>query len=855
MMKSLICSATLVLAMSMASAGVVGASGSTEVGSVADAPLAMSWEIERSVFDAQHPQGRSRVVLTLTNLDSQALPAQGWSIYFSAMSGVNRGPSIEGQVVLERVVGTLMRMRPAPGFQPLAARQSLRIVFLQPELMLMADKAPQAPYLVFDSLPGIGRPLRDFKLLLPTRAEQLALAATEAEPLVTADAIFERNASIVDLDPRSLPPVFPPPLQSELREGSLHLLVQPVVRAGPGLQTEAALARSLFHPYLRAGQKGAKTLSLTIGPVMGQQSNEAYELTIDPSSGIALKGSTAAGVSRGLQSLRALLPAQVLPRTELSLPAWHIVDAPRFEYRGLMLDVARNFQSPQQVLKVLDLMARLKLNKLHLHLSDDEGWRLEIAGLPELTEVGGRRGHSADAAAHLASAYGSGPDLADPHGSGYFSRSDYIEILRYARSRQIEVIPEIEMPGHARAAVKAMERRAALRRLSGQPDAERYLLSDAEDRSVYLSPQLYNDHVMNPGLASTYTFIEHVLNEVVALHRAAGVPLRNIHVGGDELPAGVWERSPACLALMKRQHLSSTAELWDYFYERVAQALQRHGLSASGWEELGARRQALASEDAPGNGVTRLQPNPRFAKRGFQVYVWNNLDDNADLAYRLANAGYATVLAPVTNLYFDMAQQKDPREPGHNWGGYLDLDRVFDYAPLDARNARGEGMLSLTEDGRRRVRGLEATLFSETVREPWRIDYMLMPRLFGLAERAWVVDPPWANEVDGSRAKVLHAADWSRFVNQIGKQLLPRLDAELPGLHYRIAAPGLRLQGGSVLANQQLPGLVLRYTLDGSEPGVGSKAVTGPITDKGLIRVAAFNSLGRRGHISTIANP
>lgn len=829
---------------------------SAAVDAAATAPLRMSWELERSVFDAAHPGGRSRVALVLTNLDGQPLPAQGWAIYFSSMAGVQEGPSLEGQVLLERVVGPLIRMRPAPGFQPLAAGQTLRIVFLQSELLTALDKAPQGPYLVLDSAPGVGRPLREFKLLQPQRAEQLALAADDPEPLATPEAIYRRNAATADLPADALPPVFPPPLQLERRDGKLELRLQPRVVASAGLRGEAALARALFQPYLAAGRAGAVTLALSVGKVAGQSSPEAYELTLDAASGIALRGNSAAGVSRGLQSLRALLPAQPQRQSVLLLPALRIVDAPRFEFRGLMLDVARNFQSKDEVLKVLELMARLKLNKLHLHLVDDEGWRLEIAGLPELTAVGGRRGHSADALAHLPSAYGSGPDLADPHGSGHYSRADYIEILRFAQARHIEVIPEIEMPGHSRAAVKAMERRTAQRRLAGQRDAQRYLLSDPADRSVYVSAQLYTDHVMNPGLDSTYAFIEHVVAEVVALHRAAGVPLHSLHVGGDELPRGVWERSPACQALMQRLKLDSTAALWDHFYERVDAILRRHGLVASGWEELGTRREGQGAQ----GGVGRLQPNPRFARRGFNVFVWNNLDDNVDLAYRLANAGYPTVLAPVTNLYLDMVQQRDPQEPGHNWAGYLDLDRVFDYVPLDAlrglRPAPQQGALAaLDEQGRRHIRGLEATLFAETVSEPWRIGYMLMPRLFALAERAWVADPAWTHEADAARAKALHAADWSRFVNQVGKQVLPRLDAQGPGLDYRIAPPGLTLGQGLVLVNHQLPGLTLRYTKDGSEPDAKSAPVLGPIADKGLIRVAAFNSLGRRGRVSSITNP
>jgi len=330
-------------------------------------------------------------------------------------------------------------------------------------------------------------------------------------------------------------------------------------------------------------------LTLRIGTIAGQSSPEAYELTINPHTGIALTGASAAGVFLGLQSLRDLLPLAPQADGAVDLQAMHIIDAPRFEYRGFQLDVSRNFQLKATVLRLLDLMARYKLNKFHFHLTDDEGWRLEIAGLPELTSFGARRGHTMSVSEHLQPAYGSGPDVTDPHGSGFYTRADYIEILKYAAALHIEVIPELEMPGHARAAVKAMESRYHRLEKIDVANARQYLLNDFDDRSEYKSPQLYHDQVLNPGMASTYAFIEHVVAEVVAMHKEAGVPMRSLHVGGDELPNGAWEKSPASQALMKRMNLATTVELWDYFYDRVDRILKRHGLRASGWEELGAR--------------------------------------------------------------------------------------------------------------------------------------------------------------------------------------------------------------------------------------------------------------------------
>ncbi len=700
--------------------------------------------------------------------------------------------------------------------------QTLNIDYIHPDLVIKLAKAPAGPYLVYDAAPDVGEAVADYQLLPMNRPEQLDKGTSRAKPVVTPQDTYLRNANADLLPASALPPVFPTPLQLQPGSGKLHLAAVPDIVASAALKNEAAFARSLFTASLpsagHAVAAAAKPLRLGIGPVVGQTSPEAYTLTISTDSGIAIVGNSAAGVAYGLQSLRDLLP---LPgATSLDLPELTITDAPRFEYRGFQLDVSRNFHTKQTVFKLLELMARYKLNKFHFHLTDDEGWRLEIAGLPELTAIGAVRGHSAKPGVRLQPAYGSGPSPADPSGSGYYTRADYIEILHYAAARHIEVIPEIEMPGHARAAVQAMEARYRRLKAAGKSDAAKYLLNDFDDKSVYKSPQMYNDHVINPGLESSFTFIDHVIAQLVAMHREAGVPARTIHVGGDELPHGAWEKSPASRAVMARNKLETTADLWDYFYDRVDAMLRKHGLYASGWEEMAARSTTLRGQD-------KLIPNPHFTQRRFSAYVWNNTEGAEDFAYRLANAGYDIVLAPVTKMYMDMAYNPNPEEPGVNWGGYVELDTVYDFIPLDyLKNVAGKD--SLTDYGKRRIRGLEATLFTETVRTPERLDYLVMPRLLAMAERAWAPDPAWATETDVAKAAALHRAAWSGFVNTVGQRVLPRLDLEKAGVDYRIAPPGLMVEGGRVLANHVLPGMALRYTSDGSAPRADSKPVTGP---------------------------
>ena len=823
----------------------------------AQTAIQLRWELRGDVFADARDRGASQAVFTLTNGDTKPLPARGWAIYFNAL--LPPAPGTEtGGVVIERVIGELFRMAPDASFRALAPGQSAVFEY-RTSLIGNVTQSPVGPYIVFDENPAKGHPIRNYTVRPFERPDQQG----RAPRVVTPEAQYDRNAASRDLPADSLPPVLPTPLSVQLKDGALRLAGLPAITASPDLSAEAALAAAYLGPRFAGTVDKTSSLTLDVGTVEGQRSPEAYELAVEP-TGIRIVGNSRAGVFYGLQSLRSLLPPAGPAARGLLLPAMRVVDAPRFGYRGLHLDVARNFQPKASVLRVLDLMARYKLNVLHFHLTDDEGWRLEIAGLPELTEVGARRGHTVDSATCLPPAYGSGPEVDRPFGSGYFSRNDYIEILRYAAARHIEVIPEIEMPGHARAAIKAMDARA--RRLAAAGDAEaarRHLLSEPDDRSVYKSVQDFPDNVMNPALESTYAFIEKVVDEVVAAHTSAGVPLRNLHMGGDEVPAGVWEKSPAAQAFMKANGLASVDDLWFALYGRVEKILERHRIPLSGWEEIGVRKTRL-------DGRSTLIPNPGFAGRGWRTYVWNNVPGwgAEDLAYRLANGGYQVVLAPVSNLYLDMAYTKNPEEPGLFWGGFVDVDKPFDFIPFDyyrntKEDTRGNplpagvfvGKDRLTDYGRENIVGLQACLWSETLREEGRLDYMLMPKLLGFAERAWAPDPDWARETDAGKAAALYLEAWSRFVNTLGKRELPRLDQEGWNLDYRIPTPGLKVVDGAVRCNVQLPGFTLRYTTDGSEPTAQSPAVAGPIASKGVVRVAAFDGRGRKGATAVLRRP
>src|SRR3989475_2153914 len=803
----------------------------------AQTALQLRWELVGDSITNEF--AASRAAFTLTSRGPKPLPPSGWAIYCNALHSA-RPASVGGGFTSEDLTGDLHRLVPAAGggFAGLPPGASIRISSLTHPLPNRSF-VPKGPYIVFDDAKDVGVPLSDY------------VAAPFERRVATPESQFALDSVVRVIPPTELPPVFPTPVEVTPGAGALRLAAMPPLEAPEALRNEAAFAAEYLRPYFGSTQKrSGPPLRLEVGPVEGQTSSEAYSLVVDPVQGVRIVGVSPAGVFYGLQSLRSLLPA-LTPRAGLVLPAIRVVDAPRFGYRGFMLDVARNFPAKPVVLRTPDLLARYKLNVFHIHLTDDEGWRVEIPSLPELTAVGGRRGHPPASDRHLQPAFGSGPLVDRPFGSGFFSHADYVELVRYAAARHIEIIPEIEMPGHARAAVTAMR------------GNEQYRLNDPDDRSVYMSVQGYPDNVINPALESTYRFIERVVGDLAAMHREAGAPLRHIHMGGDEVPGGVWVGSPAVQAYMQSHGLTNVDDLWFAFYGRVEQILKAQGLAPSGWEEIAVRKTQR-------DGRRTTIPNPDFAARGWRAYVWNNVPGwrAEDLAYRLAKGGYDLVLGPVTNLYFDLAWNPNPAGTGPALGGYVDLRKPFDFIPFDYyRNARLDrrgnpldpavfaGKDRLTDYGRAHIVGVQGNLWSETIGGDGLLEYMLVPKLFGVAERGWAPDPDWATERDPARAESLYRDAWSRFVNVIGQRELPRLDREVPALNYRIPTPGLKAEGGMVRCSLEVPGFTLRYTTDGNEPTARSAEVRGPIPMRGAVRVAAFTATGRKGQTARLTTP
>jgi hexosaminidase len=506
-------------------------------------------------------------------------------------------------------------------------------------------------------------------------------------------------------------------------------------------------------------------------------------------------------------------------------------------------------------------MAFYKLNKLHFHLTDDEGWRLEIPGLPELTDVGAKRGVSVDGEPMLPPAYGSG-GLADEQisaGTGYYTKSQFIDLLRFATQHHIEVIPEINGPGHARAAIIAMK--ARYEKLMGQgkeSDARAYLLSDLNDASKYSSAQNYHDNVICVCQEYTYTFLEKVISEVVAMYREAEAPLNIVHTGGDEVPHGAWTGSPECSRLIKdEQNLNSVDDLHPYFVQRYLDIAKKYDLEIAGWEEI------TLKHTEEGN-----VPNPEFLNKGVIPYAWNAIvgGGGEDMAYQLANLGYKVVMCNASNLYFDLAYTYEPEEPGLFWAGYIDTKNAFELTPSNIFLSILEDELGNPLDGitlskdriplrpgaEENILGIQGALWSETLKNTQMVEYSLLPKMLGLAERAWAASPPWANATSRQELKRSIDREWSNFTNRIGKLELPRLDYLNGGYFYRISPPGAKIENGKLYINSEYPGLQLRYTTDGSDPNPFSTEYEAPVelpANVDIIKIRAFSTNSRASRL------
>ncbi|HMQ47220.1 MAG TPA: family 20 glycosylhydrolase [Saprospiraceae bacterium] len=840
-------------------------STSKEAAQPIGAELKLQWAHLGNNLDGEN---KFRAQFTLSNHSAKPLPNRGWAIYFSQTPRRIIESEVDSTIQMEQISGDWYRIRPTAFFPELLPGETFDFAYTCQAWIIKEGEAPSGVYIVFEDETGKDKKpelFGEYTLKTFDQASQINRNADDLTPIPTSGNIFRENADLTLLSSTELLPLIPSPLAFQRKSGTINLASDWKIIPSAGLVKEAEYLQSALKPFLKnapavSPQKAAqsKVISLSLSPTLEvgglkkDATTDAYHLNIEGEA-IQISGTTPAAVFYGIQSLIQLIPIDNWGKQQesVAIGAISIEDAPRFAYRGIHFDVGRNFQDKASVLKLLDAMAYFKLNRFHFHLTDDEGWRLEIPDLPELVEIGAKRGHTLTEENMLHPAYGSGPF---PKSNQYYSKKDFLEILRYAKDRHIEVIPEIDMPGHARAAIKAM--RTRYQHLVGagkEAEAAQYLLEDLSDESEYRSVQDYTDNVICVCQESTYAFLEKVVVEMKKMYEEAGAPLQLVHTGGDEVPQGVWEKSPAC------QKLNTELSLSVYFLSRFNELLKKHGLTLAGWEEV-----ALVKNE---QGV--YVPNPDFVAEGFVPFVWNNLWGNQDLGNRLANAGYPIVWCNVTNLYFDLAYNKDPKEPGYYWGGFVDTKKAYSFVPEDIFKSTQvdpmgnvfdvqafyQTMQSLSPQGQKNILGIQGQLWSETLVEKGMWEYYMLPKMMGLAERAWSPQPQWASLSNLTASDAAREKAWNQFANTLGQVTLHQLAYLSGGFDYRLPPPGAMVQGGMLYANTAFPGLDIRYTTDGSEPTLKSPLWEKPVAVQGKITLATFDRAGNRSLVMVMDGP
>lgn len=402
---------------------------------------------------------------------------------------------------------------------------------------------------------------------------------------------------------------------------------------------------------------------------------EGYELEITSEAVIA-KASTEKGSFYAVQTILQLLPATIYGNAtnfeKWEIPALKIIDAPRFSYRGAMMDVSRTFFELDYIYKFIDWLAYHKMNKFHWHLSDDNGWRIEIKKYPFLTEKGAWRGPDEV----IPSAYGSG----NKRYGGYYTQEEVKKVIKYAAERNIEIIPEIDMPGHSKAVIGS------------------YPETGCKNETEFVSVNGEVKNVWCVGNQDNYKMIDGIIKELAALF-----PSKIIHIGGDEVNMDNWKECPVCQNFMKEQGMEKEVELQNYFVRRVENIVAKYGKKSAGWDEIldGGK---LKDETV--------------------VYAWKSVKR----AIESIKKNQPTVLQVGEYCYLDMKQS--PAERGHSWAGVVTLEKTYSLDPF--------GTFNVTHDQEKLILGVQGGLWAELLNKPARFsEYQYFPRLCAIAEIGW----------------------------------------------------------------------------------------------------------------------
>lgn len=555
--------------------------------------------------------------------------------------------------------------------------------------------------------------------------------------------------------------IIPQPNEVSLRKGHFVLDARTRLLATDSAGKQAAhyLAEKLQHstPFsLKMSSKGQRQGAISFIP--SQHPHEGYSLHITPEA-IRIEAAGYAGYFYAVQSLLQLLPPSVESTqrdeqlTGWRIPCVHLHDAPRFPYRGVMLDPCRHFLPVEAVKRQIDLLASYKINRLHWHLTDDQGWRIEIKKYPQLTEVGAWR-TEADGTRH----------------GGYYTQEEVREVVAYARSRAIEVIPELEVPGHELAAI------AALPQLSC--------------RQKPTSPRIIwgvEDVVMCPGREDMFHFLRDVIDEMTTLF-----PSKLFHIGGDEAPHGEWAQCPHCQSRMKELGYDKEAQLQGYIVSRVAQYLAGKGKQAIGWDEV------LEAGNLPKETI---------------IMSWRGVKGGLEAAQQ----GHPVIMTPNSDGYYLDYLQGDLITEPIAFSVYGDLSMTYQFSPTPKEQTSNEHLFW----------GVQGNAWSEYIHNPQHLEYKLYPRALAIAEVGWTQQgkknfQDFCRRLDGHAALRLQHRGVNFHIPQPEQPGLKRGDgASCNQLAFMTDSLLLPLT-----TTRPLP---IVYTLDGSQPSAHSPRYTRPL--------------------------
>jgi hexosaminidase len=494
--------------------------------------------------------------------------------------------------------------------------------------------------------------------------------------------------------------IIPKPVSLEIAKGKFLITAKTKISATSDLENEGLYLSSLLSHVAKIDVPfdiaSNGNIELRIDNTIKEE--EGYWLSVTNNK-VLISGKTAKGVFYGIQTLRQLLPVSFESGTDpLTIPAVTIKDNPRFPYRGMHLDVTRHMFPVDFVKKYIDLIAMHKMNTLHWHLTDDQGWRIEIKKYPKLTQVGSKRYGTIKGRLHQET----GNDEIEY--GGYYTQEEVKEIVKYAAQRHITVIPEIELPGHASAAI------ASYPFLSCFPNEPTVVTNNMGSKAgkefqAKGNPKIVQetwgvfDDVFCAGNEKTFAFLEDVLAEIIPLF-----PSEYIHIGGDECPKSNWKRCPACQKRMKDNNLSDEHELQSYFIQRIEKHLNAKGKKIIGWDEI------LEGGLAPNATVMSW----RGEKGGIEA----------------AKQHHNVIMTPGTHCYFDKYQvdkEEQPKEP-LTIGGFISVEKVYGYDPTPD---------DLSNEEKKYVLGAQGNVWTEYLGSTSLIEYMILPRMSALSEVVW----------------------------------------------------------------------------------------------------------------------